>query len=102
MSEDKSKAVDDFFAAGALVGKPIEDAGMSRSQVDGLDFSTARSRRPSNMSRDEYMSARPGRNTKIMLREAGIERRQKSSVAVYVIAGLAVLGVVVGLVLWLT
>ncbi|MEO1171008.1 MAG: hypothetical protein AAFX94_03005 [Myxococcota bacterium] len=90
--EGLSKQSADFFSAGALVGKPIDDSGsMSRSSVDGLDFSTERHKRPEGMSRDDYIEARPGRHTDLFLEEAGL-RRRKAQLLLLAGVGVVALG----------
>ena len=76
MTEKLSKDSNDFFAGGALVGKPVEDAGMARADIDGLAFSPARRKRPEGLSREEYIRSRPGRHTMLDLENAGIEKRR--------------------------
>ncbi|MEM6532408.1 MAG: hypothetical protein AAF654_07280 [Myxococcota bacterium] len=80
MEEERlSKQSSEFFSAGALVGQPVDDSGsMSRSSVDGLDFSTARQKRPEGMSRNDYIEARPGRHTDLFLDDSGLRGRRKT------------------------
>ncbi|MEM6559086.1 MAG: hypothetical protein AAF605_04800 [Myxococcota bacterium] len=93
MTEKLSKDSNDFFAGGALVGKPVEDAGMARADIDGLDFSTARSKRPEGLSREEYIRSRPGRHTMLDLENAGIEKRRTTrNLLMALVLGALVIG----------
>ncbi len=79
-----------------LIGEPTGES-LSRSRVDNLGFTTEHPRRPEGQSRQEYLTAEPGRMTGRFMREAGLTHRRRRGLA-RALVGLALLaGLLLGL-----
>lgn len=80
MSEEKSR-VGDPLPAAVLVGVPVDE------------------RRPSHMSREEYLKKHPGRNTHQFLVDAGLKKETRSNRGWLIATGAAFLVGLVALLL---
>ncbi len=68
---EENSTVGDAVAASSLVGAPVDE------------------RRPSHMSREEYLKKHPGRNTHQFLVDAGLKKEKKFPKAVLIALALA-------------
>ena len=62
--------------ADPLLGEPVGET-IGRDNIDGLEVSAKREKRPTGVSRAQYLESMPGENTANFMVDAGIKRRAR-------------------------